>query len=190
MSIEEREREILAARARALSLPRDRGGRELGEKYALFERSGVRYAIAPRYVFAIAHVLAPTPLPGAAPHWCGVTSSRGELLAVFDLALLLSGGERQVPGADAAALEHDTSQRLVMVLGVERRELGVVIDSVLDSRALALESSELARAPAGDSSAQLVLGTMRDGTRVVRGDVLLADPRLFIQANHSAEIVS
>ncbi|MDB4987568.1 MAG: putative chemotaxis protein CheW [Myxococcaceae bacterium] len=181
MTIDDSERSILEDRARALARPR-REQLSVIEKYALFERGGVRYAIEPRFVFAVAHAPEPTPLPGSARYWCGVSSVHGELLALVDLALLLDGAAAN----EVAASEPrpDSEDHLVLVLGEARREFGLVIDALLETSSLSLE---LARVPSGDASSHLIVGTSVDGTRVVRGDALLSDPRLFIQANHSTE---
>jgi chemotaxis signal transduction protein len=88
------EQKILEERARALARPR-RTQREERGTLAVFERHGVRYAIAPRFVYEVARAPWPTALPRSERHWLGVTSLHGELLAVADLAVLL--------GADGAA---------------------------------------------------------------------------------------
>jgi len=212
MKIDERDRALLEQRARALARPRTsaRGVRtEAGATphdleargsaarssesseptpfFAVFARAGVHYAIHPRFVFEVARVLAPTPLPLAAAHWLGVSSLHGELLALADLALLFGHGAppalRESVGYDASAAERRSS--LVLVLGSERRELGLLIDQVLEARPLL---DALTRVPAGDPASQLLLGTSEENVRVLRGEALLSDPRLSIQATHSSEV--
>lgn len=183
MSDAEAELRILEERARALARPRVREA--VAEKYALFERGGIRYAIEPRFVFAVARAVEPTPIPNAAPYWCGVSSVQGELLALIDLPVLLADGEPQRSGDDPSEAEAaDPRGRLVLVLGLERHELGLVIDALHEATVLPLD---LAHAHTGDTATQLIIGSTQDGTRVVRAEALLSDPRLFMQANHSIE---
>jgi len=189
MTVDDRDRDLLTQRAAQLARPHaavDASAREARAPFAIFERSGVRYAIHPRFVFEVSRVLAPTPLPLAAPHWVGVSSLHGELLAVADLAVMLGHGAPQPLGEsvghDADAAERRSS--LVLVLGGARRELALLIDRVHEARPL-LET--LTRVPAGESASQLLAGTTGDDVRVLRGDALLADPRLTIQANQSSE---
>jgi chemotaxis signal transduction protein len=184
MTSEEADRETLAVRARELARPRSEHQAQQIEKYALFERAGVRYAIESRFVFAVSHMLTPTPLPGAAPYWAGVSSVHGELLALVDLGVLLANGSDQAPIHGDAELDDEARTHLVLVLGTDKRELGLLIDAVLDTQSLSLD---IARAASGDAAAQLMVGTTRDGTQLVRGDALLADPRLYIQENHFTE---
>ena len=177
----EDELSVLAERARQLARPRIDARQDDTPKYALFERHRQRYAIEPQYVFAVARAPEPTPLPNAAPYWSGVSSVHGELLPVVELSALL---DQSAPVAEPGPLSETPNSCLLLVLGRERREFGVTIDALLDANAL---GSELVPTPYGDPSAQLVAGSAHDGTRVVRGDALLGDPRLFLQANQFTE---
>lgn len=188
-TIDERDRDLLAQRAAQLARPRaaaDASAREARAPFAIFERSGVRYALHPHFVFEVSRVLSPTPLPLAEPHWLGVSSLHGELLAVVDLAVLFGHGAPpplgESVGHDAYAAERRSS--LVLVLGSERRELALLIDRVHEARPL-LEA--LTPVPAGEAVSKLLVGTTDDNVRVLRGDALLLDPRLTIQANQSSE---
>jgi purine-binding chemotaxis protein CheW len=190
MNIDDGDRDLLEQRAAQLARPRaalkDKRAQEASAPFAIFERAGVRYAIHPHFVFEVSRVLAPTPLPMAAPHWLGVSSLHGELIALVDLAVLFGHGGgaplSESVGHDAQAAERRSS--LVLVLGSERRELGLLIDRVHEAKPL-LET--LTRVPAGDVASQLLHGTTDDNVRVLHGEALLADPRLTIQANHPSE---
>jgi len=183
------DREVLDRRARLLARPRLGGMHaEATTPFAMFQRAGVRYAIHPRFVFEVSRVLAPTPLPLSEPHWLGISSLHGELLAIVDLAVLL-GQELSGPEAQGNEAEHDPDlaerrSSLVLVMGTERREFGLRVDAVLEAKPI---SEELARTPAGDPAGQLLLGTTEEGVRVLRGEALLSDPRLTIQANLTSE---
>lgn len=181
------DRDILEQRSRLLARPRrDAEDGSAATPFAVFERAGVRFAIHPRFVFEVSRVLAPTPLPMAPAHWLGVSSLHGELLALADLAVLLDpSAARPAPAHPTRAATHAEGHAvLVLVLGTDRRELGLLVDDVHEAKPL---GERLMHLPAGDPAAQLVLGSTADGIRVLRGEALLSDPRLFIQANHSSE---
>jgi chemotaxis signal transduction protein len=170
----EEELRILEQRARSLARPRAIS--DARATLAVFERLGVRYGIDPRYVFEVARAPRPTALPKSERHWLGVTSLHGELIAIADLPVLL--------GSDHAstASEHETV--MLLVLGDQARELAIEIDCVLEPVSTV---DQLAQQPHADAASSLIEGITEDGLRVVRGDLLLADPRLFVQSSSANE---
>jgi chemotaxis signal transduction protein len=160
-------RQILELRTRALAEQRSA---QRGTRVALatFERMGVRYAIHPRFVFEVARAPRPTALPRSERHWLGVTSLHGELIAVSDLALLL--------GAEGAPVSSQENV-LLLVLGDTTRELALEIDAVLEPVSADVPRLE---PPPGNLASSLIEGVTEDGLRVVRGDLLLSDPRLIV----------
>lgn len=169
------ERVVLEERARLLARPRVEFEARRAS-LAVFERLGVRYAIDPRYVIEVARAPRATALPKSEPHWLGVTSLHGELIAVADLPVLLG-----IPGAPAPeATEEHHQLTLLLVLGTDGRELGLEIDSVLEP---VRAPDALARPPHADAASSLIDGITEDGLRVVRGELLLSDPRLFVQTS-------
>ncbi len=156
------ERQILEERARLLARPRTEATSRTS--FAAFERGGVRYAIDPRFVFEVARAPRATALPRSDPHWLGITSLHGELIAVADLAVLL--------GAERSSSTHEDA--LLLVLGTETRELAFEIDAVLEPVSADVHRD---RSP-HDAVSHLIEGVTEDGLRVVRGDQLLSDPRL------------
>jgi chemotaxis signal transduction protein len=186
MSTREEDAAILQTRAQALAAPRRTEHAEV-ERHALFERAGVRYALAMRYVFGVARVLSPTPLPGAGAHWLGVSSLHGELLAIVDIDALFSGQRAvaQEPKHASALAGRDADTQLILVVGLAQRELGVAIDAVLD--AVRIEGG-LARETSDDGrSEELLQGVTSEGTRVLLAEALLLDPRLFIENSEPRE---
>ena len=83
------ERAILEARARTLA--RARPAEVEAERRALltFNQGSERYALDARSVQGVFRLRHLTPLPGAPPELAGVTSWRGHLLTVLDLARVL-----------------------------------------------------------------------------------------------------
>ncbi|HEX5661570.1 MAG TPA: chemotaxis protein CheW [Polyangiales bacterium] len=162
------EHQILEQRARTLARPRS----TLAERstLAVFERAGVRYAIDPRFVYEVARAPRPTALPRSERHWLGVTSLHGELIAVADLPVLL--------GDDAAT--HAEESTLLLVLGVEARELAIEVDAVLEPVRADVPRHE---PPHTDAASSLIEGVTEDGLRVVRGERLLSDPRLTVNSS-------
>jgi len=190
MTRDDADRIVLEERARALARPRHdrRSHVQEARGLALFERGGTVYAVERGAVFEATRVLPPTPLPRSAPHWLGIASLHGELIAVVDLAVLLGGALPPSPVAvpidDLDAADGEERQ-LVIVLGNGRRELAVVVDAVREPR----DATEtLAVAPGTEhGTARLVVGTTDDGVRVLDAAALLADPRLRLEAETSSE---
>lgn len=190
MMHEDADREVLEQRARALARPRDEQHAlsEDGNALALFERDGTVYGIARSAVFEVARVLAPTPLPRSALYWLGVTSLHGELLALFDLPVLLGGmpaPSGAVRSIDDENVDEAADRKLVLVLGTGRRELAVLVDAVREPRAV---REQLAAAPDPEhGGSRIVLGTTDDGVRVLDARALLKDPRLRIEPDNPSE---
>jgi chemotaxis signal transduction protein len=160
--------EILRNRARVLARSRSESKR-VEQLRMSFERGDTRYAIDKHLVREVARVPVPTPLPLSAAHWSGLTSLHGHLLAVCDLPPLLAESPPEASVNDDALL--------VVVIGEREAELALRIDRLVDVyEGGALHSVE------GESrdGANIVLGALDDGTRVIDGVALLADPRLTL----------
>lgn len=92
-----------------------------------------------------------TTLPGAAPHVLGVINLRGQVIAVYDLAMRLGRG----PSARGRA-------SVVIVVDHGARQIGILADSVSDI--LDLSAEDMRRPPVGDDADPLI------DTLVVRND--------------------
>src|SRR5688572_32040879 len=111
-------REVLEARARQLAQEAVEPPRA-GEVLELvgFALAGERDGIESRFVCEVARLTRFTPVPGTPPFVLGVTSLRGEILALFDLRHLLG-----------VVAEGVTDLGRIVVLGEHRREFGLLAD--------------------------------------------------------------
>lgn len=137
-----------AAKMAAASTVRQ-GGSEMHA--VLFQRGAVRYAIDLARLQEILPCRMVTSLPAVPPFCLGVMNMRGEILAVFDVALLFSaGGAAQLPAP----------QRIVVVESTTSR-IGIAADEVDDAVALAPEEIEPPLVTFSGPRARLVAGIAR-----------------------------
>jgi purine-binding chemotaxis protein CheW len=159
--------QVLVSRARVLARVPDVPPKA-GEMLELvgFELAGERYGIESRFVREVARLTRFTPVPGTPPFVLGVTSLRGEILALFDLRHLL--GVVSVGVTDLGR---------IVVLGEHRREFGLLADSATEI--LCVPSAGLAQSETvwGRS---YVRGVSPGGVIVLSGEALLSDPQLTI----------
>src|SRR5690606_14684400 len=127
----------------------------------VFAVGGQSYAVESRYVVHVFPLRELTRLPGAAPPLFGVTAWRGSLLTLVDLREVLGVAGRPLPDLGR-----------VVVLGGERAEFGVLVDTVHEIATL-LEA-EIRPLPAGgERERRYVRGLVRDGVQVLDGGELL-----------------
>jgi purine-binding chemotaxis protein CheW len=131
-----------------------------------FDLAGERYGIESRFVREVARLTRFTPVPGTPAFVLGVTSLRGEILALFDL--------RQLLGVVAVGV---TDLGRIVVLGEHRREFGLLADSA--SEILCVPSAELAQSETAWGRSY-VRGVSPAGVIVLSGEALLTDPKLTI----------
>jgi purine-binding chemotaxis protein CheW len=141
---------ILAERARMLAQPIVTEVAVPTIDLVQFSAGSERYAIAAPFVRRFERLGRITPLPGAARHFTGIINVHGVLLALIDLRVLLGGP----PCTNAA---------FAIVIGKHRAEFALVAETLLEMRA----------EPAGEQR-----NVLPDGTAVLNGDALIADPRL------------
>ena len=156
------DREILQQRAAALAKPVEKA-RQRGLSTVGFVLSGTQLALELRFLREALRVPQLTRLPGA-PLVQGLALLRGEVLPVFLLAPLLGlAGTQPRPGSR------------LLVLGEDFPELGIVVDEIAGTRFFA--GSEVSALPEGAAGSSLCLGLAPDGTVLLDGARLLADPR-------------
>ncbi len=161
------DRRILEERARALARPLAAAGSEGAMlELVVFSIGGGRYALETRHVREVARLRDLTPVPGAADFLIGVTSIRGEFLALVDLRYTLG-----LPAQGLLDLSY------LVVVGTERAEFGILTDAVHE--VTLLPAAEV-RAPPGEARDHL-RGVTRDALAVLDGDRLMADERLFVR---------
>ena len=163
------DRDILRARAAALAKPVLEAGQR-GRIMATFSLAGAQLALDLRFLREALRVPALLPLPGA-PLVQGLALLRGEVLPVFFLGPLL--------GLPSAAAQPGPGARL-LVLGEEQPELGLVVDEISGTREF-LES-EVSPLGAGAAGSSPCLGLAPDGTLLLDGARLLADPRFRLDS--------
>ncbi|HEY5350157.1 MAG TPA: chemotaxis protein CheW [Candidatus Lustribacter sp.] len=154
---------VLVERARALARPALDIGVVPTVETVHFTVGNERYAIEAAFVHRLERLGGVTPLPGAARHFTGVTNLHGQLVPVVDLRVLL--------GATPC-----TNARFAVVLGEQRAEIGIVAETLVDMRAL---PCDLLGSPA-KAPRPLVRRILPDGTAVIDGAAVLADPRLIV----------
>jgi purine-binding chemotaxis protein CheW len=164
---------VLEARARALArvpVEPPRPGEMI--ELVVFVLAGERYGIESRFVREVARLTRFTPVPGAPPFVLGVTSLRGEILALFDL--------RQLLGVVAVGV---TDLGRIVVLGEHRREFGLLADSASEIASVAAASLAQSESAWGRA---YVRGVAPDGLIVLSGEALLGDPQLTIDSRSAA----
>ena len=169
----ETRRDTLVARARLLArVPPEppRAGEML--ELVVFVLAGERYGIESRLVREVARLTRFTPVPGTPSFVLGVTSLRGEILALFDL--------RQLLGVVASGV---TDLARIVVLGENRREFGILADSA--SEIVCIPRAGLAQTDAAWGRAH-VRGVSPEGLIVLSGEALLADPQLTVGLHRGA----
>jgi len=165
----ESRRLLLEARARQLARVPDEPARA-GELLELvgFVLAGGRYGIESRFVREVARLARFTPVPGTPAFVVGVTSLRGEILALFDLRQLLG-----------VVTEGVTDLGRIVVVGEHRREFGILADAA--SEILYVAATSLAQPDAAWARAY-VRGVAPDGLIVLSAEALLSDPQLTVDA--------
>jgi purine-binding chemotaxis protein CheW len=129
------ERRLLEARARALARPPGRAAPP-GLETVVFRLGGERYGVPLLDIVRILPIGELAPLPGARPPHAGVAPWRGGLLPLLDLRLL----RRASPGIG------DLTR--VVVIGDEQRPVGLLAEGVEDIATI--DTAALQAVEAGD----------------------------------------
>ena len=137
-----------------------------------------RYAIESRFLREIVRVTDVTPVPETPGFFAGVTNVRGEILALVDL--------RKLFGLAVTGL---TDLSRIVVLGLERAELGLLADAAHEVTTLRREALLQPPGPVAGIGPDYLLGVTEDALIVLDGEALLADPRLFVgsEADHAGK---
>jgi purine-binding chemotaxis protein CheW len=165
-----RSRILLEDRARRLAIPLPEPARP-GEllEVAVFALARERYALETRVLREIVRFADFTPVPGAADFLVGVTNLRGEILPVVDLRRFFGLPDRGL-----------TDQARVLVLGHERRELGVLADETHEIISVRADAIFAPSSTAPSGGRPYIRGFTDDAVIVLDGEKLLRDPRLVI----------
>jgi len=165
---------ILAERAKALATPlgdKDQPRRML--QVLTFTLEGERFGLETRNVRAVGGRPDITLVPSSPNYLVGVTSFRGEILAVFDVRVLLAGARQDL-----------AERSRVIFLGKDRIEFGILADSV--EEILEIPADEVTPRPwQGDGATSG--GVTPTAISVLDADALIADQRLIIDHTGSTE---
>jgi purine-binding chemotaxis protein CheW len=142
-----------------------------------FERTGRRYAIESRFVMEVGKCGKLSRIPGAQRALLGVTNLRGDVLPVFDLALVTEAGA-----------EHPLSPHLV-VLGLESPDFGILADQVDQVSRLPLGSLSTASTVGVLPHPEYVRGITADARLLLDGDAVLRDRTVFMATPASGAAV-
>lgn len=154
----EHTRLVLAERARALAIPTAVADDEPRLEILALNLGGRRYALETRHVIEMVRRPRVAPLPGALAPVTAVVAWRGRLLTALDLRPAAAGEASRPP--------------LLIVLGGERAELGLLADGVGDITTIPLD--ELRDVPDGPMRWREYLRALTtDAVAVLDGDVLL-----------------
>ena len=163
-------RAILAERARLLArVPAVPAGASEILSVMIFTLGNERYAVESRFLRGIVRVTDITPVPETPDFFAGVTNVRGEILALVDL--------RKLFGIAVTGL---TDLSRIVVLGLERAELGLLADAVHEVMTLRRDALLEPPGPVAGIGPDTLLGITEDALIVLDGEALLADPRLFV----------
>ena len=98
----------------------------------------------------------PTPLPQSPPFVAGVINLRGQILPIVDMAARLG-----------LAPAEPTARHVIIVVVINGRQVGVLVDAVCDIIALAPEALQPAPDLTGDAAAAFVTALATDEERLI-----------------------
>ncbi len=98
----------------------------------------------------------PTPLPQSPPYVTGVINLRGQILPIVDMAARL--------GLSPA---EPTARHVIIVVSIDGRLVGVLVDAVCDIIAIAPEALQPAPDLTGEAAAAFVAGLVTDEDRLI-----------------------
>lgn len=138
-------------------------------EYLSFRLGAEEYAIEILHVQEIRSFERPTRVPQSAPQMLGVVNLRGVIVPIVDLRLHLGCAEARFDSAT-----------VVIVLNLQRRTIGVVVDSVSD--VIVLSPEEIRPTPALASS-QIDTAFVRGVATVANRMLILMDIEALLNSN-------
>lgn len=164
MTSPDHEREILEERARRLAIPISFDTRAVESVDAVtFSLARERWAVDARYVFAVFRLAALVRVPGARAPVTGVTRWRGDVLTLLDV--------RSLVGAVSTGLD---DLAVVIVIGIDQPEFGVLADFLGDTISLADADILPLTSPRGDAAGEVIRG-------VTQSAHLILDPVALVR---------
>jgi purine-binding chemotaxis protein CheW len=138
-----------------------------------FERAGRAYAIESRFVIGVGKCGNLSRVPGADRGLLGVTNLRGDILPVFDLAMVSGAGAERPLAA------------LLVVLGAEVPDLGFIADSVEQVSRMLLSSLTNVSSVGSLPHPEYMRGITADACLLLDGDAVLRDRSVFVAKSAS-----
>lgn len=132
----------------------------------VFDIGPERYGIELKYVKEVRKASL-TPLPGTSRHFRGITSLRGEVLAVIDLHFSFN--------VASPALTHSSQ---LVVLGEDKIEFGLLTAS--PPEIMSLENNALLSAADLNAGTDYACGITETGVIIIDGKKLLTDPKFYL----------
>ncbi|MBI9108376.1 MAG: purine-binding chemotaxis protein CheW [Spirochaetales bacterium] len=166
---EEKER-ILKGRAKDLA--KETAGEEGADTriwVVEFVLAKERYGIEPDFVRDVFPVKILTPLPGTPAFVLGITNMRGEILSVIDLKRFFD-----IPDVGIG------DRAKVLVLESETMVFGFLVDSVIGTRSIPLDSIQPALPTLTEIRRKYLKGVTNDRMAVLDGEAILGDETLIV----------
>jgi chemotaxis signal transduction protein len=168
-------RRVLAQRATQLAKAREADDLDRGTPHLLLNLGEEKIVISARHVDAVVTGAEITKLPGLLAPWSGVIHRRGQLLAVLDLAGMLTG---------SASRPLDRVHLVIAHL----RDRTVAIPTAGAPDSLQVRSSELVSAPPNSPLGEAATATWPPDLALVDLDILHDQLGLHLPANDSGAI--
>ncbi len=162
--------QILAERARALAEPgRSASSPSRMLEIVTFAIDSERFGLETRFVRAVGREPDITPIPCSPDFVLGVTSFRGEIIAVFDIRPLFNGRPRGL-----------AEPSRILFLGRDEIDFAIVADTV--DEVIRAPADEVGRRPwrLDDATSEGASGLMADALNILDGAALLSEERFFI----------
>lgn len=176
ISGEQRAREVLRARARALARP---PGREQFASEALgiveFRLAQEYYAIEQTYVREVHRLKDLTPLPGTPTFLPGVINMRGQILPVIDI--------RQFFDLPDAGI---TDTHMVILVYAGDVELGILADAIIGVRSIPLDTLQPPLPTLTGIRAKYLKGVTDEHLAILDARNILADAEIILQEDLEA----
>jgi purine-binding chemotaxis protein CheW len=164
-------RRIMDGRARALAQGSDCALESASRlEVVVFGLANERYAIETRFVREVIRPDVLTRLPSSVEFLIGLTNLRSEVLAVMDLRMFL--------GIAASKQKHVLQ---ALVLGEDRSEFGIAVDSTEEVRFLVPDQLKPPPASIGGPKNRFLRGVTGDALIVLAGEILMVDPTFYIE---------
>jgi purine-binding chemotaxis protein CheW len=165
------ERAVLEKRARELAR-RPVGETATSEHVQIveFTMAHERYGVEARYVREVHRLRELTPLPGTPAFVLGIINVRGRVTSLVDLKKFFALPEKGLS---------DTNH--VVLLSSSDMEFGILADSMLGVRALAIGDLQGDLPTFTGHRKDYLLGVARDGVVVLDARRILADPRIVVR---------